>query len=88
MESDNREQNNDASQPKGSWQAIPQSKELRLDLVWEPLTTEQSSSKPEDLDWNELGDNPQEDPEELLHGKKDLERHAQQENIKQNMKLD
>ena len=67
MESDNREQTNDAAQPKSSWEVIPQRKKSSAALVWEPLTTEQSSSKPEDLDWNELGDNPQINPNQLAN---------------------
>ena len=67
MESDNREQTNDAAQPKSSWEVIPQRKKSSAALVWEPLTTEQSSSKPEDLEWNELGDNPQINPNQLAN---------------------
>ena len=35
------------------WDAVPQSQNTKLDLVWEPLSPEQADTAPEDLIWSE-----------------------------------
>ena len=52
-ESSENSQGEQSSGPNQRWDAVPQSQNTKLDLVWEPLSPEQADAAPEDLIWNE-----------------------------------